>query len=210
MGDSRDDLPQARLESGTVAKLYDDAAYVGADSGVERLRTALAAGPLDIVHIATHGRGNPRHGGLASLLLVDATGAPRWTALEEITRTPWDVGLVVLSGCSTGLIGRRNGGQMVSVAERVLRAGARAVVACLWPVGDAAARLGMEAFHHAFSATPDVAAALGAARAALRAPDVALGPLRDGLGQQPVSSTALERDLNWSAFISLGVSDPFR
>ena len=210
IGNSRGDLPQARAESATVAALYATQAHVGRDCSVEALRGALAAGPLDIVHIATHGRGNPRHGGLASLLLADAAGAAHWTAVEEITRAPWDVGLVVLSGCSTGLIGRRNGGQMVSVAERVLRAGARAVVACLWPVGDAAARTGMEAFHRVFSRTPDVGAALEAGRAALKAPGTALGPLRDGRGQQPAGSTALERELNWSAFLSLGVSDPFR
>jgi len=99
---------------------------------------------------------------------------------------------------------------MVSVAERVLRAGARAVVACLWPVGDAAARTGMETFHRVFCLTPDVGAALEAGRAALKAPHAALGPLRDGRGQQPIGSTAVERELNWSAFLSLGVSDPFR
>ena len=210
LGDSRDDLPRARAESRTVAALYGTQAHVGRDCSVEALRAALASGPLGIVHIATHGRGNPRQGGLASLLLADSVGAAHWAALEEITRAPWDVGLVVLSGCSTGLIGRRNGAQMVSVAEAVLRAGARAVVACLWPVGDEAARTGMEAFHRVFSRTPDVAAALKAGRDALKAPDIALGTLRDGRGQQPTGSTARERELNWSAFLSLGVSDPFR
>lgn len=209
IGDSRDDLPQARAESATVAALYGTRAYVGRECSVETLMAALTAGPLDIIHIATHGRGNPRQGGLSSLLLADAAGVARWTAMEEITRVPWDVGLVVLSGCSTGLIGRRNGGQMVSVAESVLRAGARAVVACLWPVGDAAARTGMETFHRVFSSMPDVGTALEASRTALKAPDAVLSPLRDGRGQQPAGSTARERELNWSAFLWLGVSDPF-
>jgi CHAT domain-containing protein len=211
MGDSRGDLPGARAECLAIASVYGTQAKVGSDCSAQFLREALAEGPIDVLHIATHGRGNPRHGGLASLLLADPSGKPVWTDLAEVLNVVCDAGLVVLSGCSTGLIGRRDSTSFVSVAETVLRAGARSVVACLWPVGDQAAQSAMEAFHRTFSkpAQSDVFAALDTARSILRASDAGTGTVRDGRGRQLTQSLPLEQALNWSAFIALGLPDPF-
>lgn len=205
MGDARGDLPSAKAECQAVAARFRTAALTGADCTRAALVAALERGPLDVLHIATHGRGNPRQGELASLLLVE-DGEARWCDLAGLTRLPWRVGLVVLSGCSTGLVGRQNSTAYVSVAEAVLRAGAGSVVACLWPVGDGAARLAMMAFHEALGTGLGVTAALGVARRRLRAPDAVTGALRDGRSTPDASPQ--ERDLNWSAFVSLGRAEP--
>ena len=81
---------------------------------MERLRTALAAGP-STSSTSLRKEWQSRHGGLASLLLVDAT---RRAALDRpggdhAHAVGRGVGRTI--GMQHGLIGRRNGGQMVSV-----------------------------------------------------------------------------------------------
>ncbi len=220
MGDARGDLPAARDECTTIASLYRTRSLVGTECSTGNLYDALASGPLDILHLATHGRGNPYHGGMASLALVDGSGKAKWTDLAEILDKDWPVGLVVLSGCSTGLIGRKDTTQAISLAETVLRAGARAVVACLWPVGDTAAQIMMEAFHRELSGfgqpgngivsdRSDVLAALEFGRKTLTASLLPLSPARDGRGRLFGRPGALDKALDQAAFIALGMPRPF-
>ena len=196
-GDSRGDLTGAADECNDIARLYGVAARTRGACTRAALEAALDAGPLDIVHFAVHGRGNPLHGGQASLLLADGKGRTEWVDLEALVNRPWRVNLVVLSGCSTGLSGPREGHQLVSVASQILQAGAVAVVASLWPVGDAAAQKAMVAFHTALCGAdggwPDLRSALDAGRATLAgiaAPAVAAA--RDGRDAMPEDVLAPE------------------
>jgi CHAT domain-containing protein len=86
--------------------------------------------------------------------MATGDGSTLWVDLDKLTSSPWDVGLVVLAGCSTGLTGRRDGYQLISVASQILQAGAATVIASLWPVGDAAAQLTMQSFHRALKDDP--------------------------------------------------------
>ncbi len=110
----------------------------------------LRAGELDVVHLAVHGRGDAHRGGRASLLLSDGSGGTEWVAFEELAAFHWRAELVVFSGCSTAVAGPRQGFGLVSVAHAAAERGAAAVIACLWPVGDAAARIFMTAFYKEF------------------------------------------------------------
>jgi CHAT domain-containing protein len=216
-GNSRRDLPGAEAECQAIANLYNVRALTGADCTRAALEAALASGPLDIVHLAVHGRGNPLRGGQASLLLADETGDVAWTDLDALTCKPWRVNLVVLSGCSTGLGGLRYGHQLISVAGRILEAGADAVVASLWPVGDDAAHRAMIAFHTALlqarRSGADLRCALDVARATLRDPAAAnIHKLRDGRDFAPLEGTdpgsfdpALAAALDWASFFVVGV-----
>jgi tetratricopeptide (TPR) repeat protein len=216
-GNSRGDLPGAEAECHEIAKLYGTLARTGQDCTAAELEAALDAGPLDVVHLAVHGRGNPRRGVQASLLMADGTGGTIWVGLDALTQRPWPVGLVVLSGCSTGLVGRREGYELVSVAGQIQQAGARAVVACLWPVGDAAAQIAMTTFHKRLVATPsylvDVREALNEARGQLRDPAAPVTQARDGREIAPPAKRKLdpviELGLNWSAFVATGAPYPF-
>jgi CHAT domain-containing protein/tetratricopeptide (TPR) repeat protein len=214
-GNSLGDLPGAEAECHAVAKFYGVTARTRSGCTEAALRDALASGPLDVVHLATHGRGNPRRGGQASLLMADDSGGTHWVDIDRLMEMTWNVGLVVLSGCSTGLVGRKDGYELVSVAGQILGAGAGAVIACLWPVGDTAAETAMVAFHDAFlhRAGRDVWAALDAGRAALRMTAAPVARVRDGRNVSPEGPRLLapevERDLNWSAFVAFGAPDPF-
>lgn len=137
-------LPYAALECAEVAKLLEVMPLVGpGECSVKAVCDALAGGDFDVVHLAVHGCGDPRHGGRASLLLGD----DEWLAFDELARLPWKSELVVFSGCSTGVAGLRHGREMLGVAQAALEAGASAVIGCLWPVGDETAELFMRAFY---------------------------------------------------------------
>jgi CHAT domain-containing protein len=77
--------------------------------------------------------------------------------------------LVVLNACQLGDSGTAVNGNL-SFADAVSRAGAKHVVAALWPVSDAAAALWVPAFYSAITADPhhDAAQALRAAQLRLR------------------------------------------
>jgi CHAT domain-containing protein len=137
-------LPAAAAECHAVAGLLGATGLVGPDACHRAsLVTALQAGAHDVVHLAVHGRGDPRNGGRASLLVGEAD----WMPFDELAALPWTSRLVVFSGCSTAVAGPRNGRDFLDVATAAAQAGAAAVLACLWPIRDDAARVFMEAFH---------------------------------------------------------------
>jgi tetratricopeptide (TPR) repeat protein len=218
-GDSRRDLPGAKDECEAIARLYGVTALTGSACTRAALEAALDAGPLDIVHLAVHGRANPLMGGQACIILADGKGGTELVDLRSLATRPWRANLVVLSGCSTGLSGPREGYQLVSVASQIQQAGAAAVVACLWPVGDAAAHETMVAFHTALVAMGggerDIRLALDVGRATLSglaAPTVAA--VRDGRDGRDVIpdnapssdllDPAVEAALDWASFMAVG------
>jgi hypothetical protein len=215
-GNSRNDLPGAAAECEEIARLYGVTARLGRDCTLKELKAALDSGPLDVVHLAVHGRGNPMRGGQAALCLADEEGKTELIDLQELASRPWPVNLVVLSGCSTGLSGPRQGYELVSVASQILQAGAGAVVACLWPVGDAAARQAMTAFHASRltskTGSRDLRTALDDGRNAL----VVGAPLpsaavRDGrdvkpedlIYEKPIAPELLAT-MDWASFVAVG------
>ena len=163
-------LPYARLECAEVANLLGVKPLVGpGECTAKAVTDALAGGDFDVVHLAVHGCGDPRHGGRASLLLGD----DEWVAFDELAGIPWKSELVVFSGCSTGVAGLRNNREMLGVAQAAIAAGASAVIGCLWPVGDETAELFMRAFYewyvpHRKAGAVDLREGIEVARNALR------------------------------------------
>jgi CHAT domain-containing protein/HEPN domain-containing protein len=214
-GNSRGDLPGADAECDEVAALYGIPALKQRKCTLSAMENALKKGPIDIVHLAVHGRGNPRRGSQSSLMFATEDGGIKLVDLEALAKQPWPAKLVVLSGCSTGLGGLRDGRELVSVAGRILQSGAKAVVASLWAVGDENARTLMRAFHTALKDAPgdakDYRNALDVARAALTAEKAASpGTVRDGRDilpeEAPIGPADAEvsRDLDWASFVVVG------
>ncbi|MCZ2290414.1 MAG: CHAT domain-containing protein [Burkholderiales bacterium] len=146
-GNSAGDLPGAEDECRSIAVRLGVEALTGQGCTRAAIDSAMQAGPLDIVHLAVHGRGDVQRGARASLLLADGLGGTEWVPLEALAQRPWQANLVVLSGCSTGVAGPLRGHEMVSAARAVLEAGAQCVLASLWPVDDRVAAALMTAFH---------------------------------------------------------------
>jgi tetratricopeptide (TPR) repeat protein len=172
-GNSRGDLPGATAECEAVGAMLNTEPLLGQSCTRELIEKALRHEQFNIVHLAVHGRGDLRYGVGSSLLLADGQGGTEWVSFDAFTSFSWTVSLVVLSGCSTGVLGFRHGHNLLSVANAAIEAGAGSVLASLWPVDDEYARLFMIAFYDALiqaqtNDTIDLRLVLGEARNSLR------------------------------------------
>lgn len=116
-------LFRARDPKMTITLMY------GADGSSANLKKVWVEG-VDVFHFATHALADPRQP-LTSLLLLpalDAAGASTYLTAGQVQEWRGDADLVYLSACDTAV---GNGMQ-----GAFLRAGARGVVATLWPVED--------------------------------------------------------------------------
>jgi hypothetical protein len=124
-------LPRARAEADALVARWPGAARLeGEEAGEAAVIGAI--GGRGLVHFAAHAVTDEVFPDRSGLILA---GADRLTA-AEIAGLPLDGRLVVLSACrSAG--GRVAGGEgPLGVSRAFLRAGARTVVATLWPLRD--------------------------------------------------------------------------
>jgi len=124
LGDSRDDLPNARKETITLAGVLHGTAFVGTAATVERLE---ASRDVSLLHLAVHAEVDKAG---ARLLLANDQ---RVTAAEIVQRK---IGprLAVLAGCATAVSPDGEGWGALSSAFLV--AGSRSVVGTLQSVPD--------------------------------------------------------------------------
>jgi CHAT domain-containing protein len=129
-------------------------ATIGRSATEAAFRAALASG--GVVHVATHGVMNPRNPMFSRLEFASGTGIPgddgRLEA-HEVLGLRVTAGLVFLSGCETGLgtAGSTQfprGGDYATLEQAFLFAGARTVIATLWPIADEGAAAFAERFYH--------------------------------------------------------------
>lgn len=123
------------------------------------------------VHVATHGIARPERIGYAGIWLEGSGGAapPAFLGWLEVLSHGVSNHLVVLDACELGA-GRENVGGTLGFASALSEAGARDVVASLWPMSDAASATWVPAFYTALAADPshNAASALRAAQLRLR------------------------------------------
>jgi len=124
------------------------------------------------VHVAAHGASRPERIGFAGIWLETPPQetTPAFLGWLDVLDNGVRADLVVLDACQLGDSGSAVSGNL-SFADAVSRAGARQVVAALWPVSDAASALWVPAFYRALVDDPrhDPAQALRAAQLRLRA-----------------------------------------
>ena len=124
------------------------------------------------VHVAAHGTARPERIGYAGIWLETPPQetTPAFLGWLDVLDNGVRADLVVLDACQLGDSGSAVSGNL-SFADAVSRAGARQVVAALWPVSDAASALWVPAFYRALVDDPrhDPAQALRAAQLRLRA-----------------------------------------
>ena len=163
------DLPGARAEVRAIADLYGSDAVVVIGDRATRNLLATAAPGRSIVHLASRGvlnRHNPRFSYIA--LAPDDRSDGRLD-VDDVARLSIDARLVVLSACQTGLASGRlldvpPGDDWVGLVQAFQSAGARSVLATLWPVEDRATAELMKRFYVALRSGESESGALAAAQ----------------------------------------------
>ena len=122
--------------------------------GFQASRETLLSLPLDdyrVIHFATHGVIDTRYPDLSGLALsgFDAAGMPTrgLLGLPDIYGLRLNADLVVLSACETALGRDIRGEGLLGLTQGFLYAGAKGVVASLWPVADRATAELMQRFY---------------------------------------------------------------
>jgi len=162
-----------------------------ADASTRRLHKLAEAGALrqyGVVHIASHARLVGGHGLLAHLKLWDAD-----LLLDEVSRLKLEGATVVLATCD-GAVGEALAGEeLLSLGRAFLVAGAREVVASLWPTYDAPIQALLDGFYTGLAQGHDAAVALVLAQRSLAQ--------RYRLGMPAADPTS---PLVWGGFTFLG------
>lgn len=138
--------------SNKTSRLLGDAATP------EAVMNALSKRPR-CVHIIAHGFGQIGRASMTAFneagLAFPVHGNPKLLLARDIASLDIDgVELVVLSACSTGVGQMVEGEGIASLASAFLQAGANAVLASLWPVGDKQASEIMSLFYSALENHP--------------------------------------------------------
>jgi CHAT domain-containing protein len=167
-------LPGARDEVLGLRALFPGARiFVGADATEDRARQE--APRANLVHFACHGLLDERVPLDSGLALARSSGqgaesAPRGNGLlqawEIFEQLRLDAELVTLSACDTATGAAAAGEGLQSLTRAFQFAGARRVLASLWPVSDASTAELMRRFYTRLSAGASPAEALQAAQAA--------------------------------------------
>jgi CHAT domain-containing protein len=146
-------LPFSAQEAEAIAGLVPESQRFVA-TGFQASRETLLGLPLDkyrLLHFATHGVIDTRYPDLSALALsgVDAAGALTngLLGLPDIYKLNLNADLVVLSACETALGRDIRGEGLLGLTQGFLYAGAKGVVASLWPVADRATAELMRQFY---------------------------------------------------------------
>jgi CHAT domain-containing protein/Tfp pilus assembly protein PilF len=182
LGNPTGNLPGAETEALRVAARL----AVTAKLGKEATRQALlgAAAPA-ILHVASHGTYNDQDPLLSGLELSDGV-----VTVEDLLSSGPAPGLLVLSGCVTGMSARKPGEELTGLAQAALRNGTRSVVATLWETFDESSTIFFEHFYEALTQGHPVSEAVGWARESL-----ATGP------------AGYDQPGDWAPFLLIGDPD---
>ena len=180
--------PVPRLQAATseiraVADLFearDPAAKIKLLTGNEGSAVALRGiwgSGADVVHFATHALADLRQP-LASLLVLpahDAGGKPTYLTAGQVQLWRGDADLVFLSACESAIGPPRFAGGMPGLQSAFLRAGARGVIATLWPIEDVLAQEFAADFYQRYTSGRAAAQALSETQRAWLAPKAGAG-----------------------------------
>jgi len=159
-------LPYARTEARHLSRILGDRCrlFEGAAATERRLKR-LAPGELGVLVLATHAVIDEDHPERSAVLLTaGGEGEDGLLQPREIVELPLSGAVVVLSSCSSATGTILLGEGVVGLARAFFEAGARAVVASIWPIKDAEAAAVAGAFYEHLGRGESVSHALASAR----------------------------------------------
>ncbi len=171
-------LASTRSEARAIVALFERGAPAsgikllsGAGGSSEAVKAAWTQG-AGVFHFATHGLADLRQP-LASLLMlptVDSSGNPTYLTAGQVQSWNGAADLVYLSACDTAVGPARFADGIPGLQRAFLRAGARGVIATLWPIEDVYAVQFATEFYGRYTAGTAAAQALGETQRAWLAP----------------------------------------
>jgi CHAT domain-containing protein len=157
LGDSRNDLINAREEALAVAELFSTTPYLNGQATKSLIKEQLdqARDELDILHLACHGYFDlfqPLRSGIVLAPGPKSNGSEgadeQWNlTAEEIFGLEMRADLVTLSACETGVNERRPGDELIGLTRALIYAGTPSVVVSLWRVNSLSSQILMERFY---------------------------------------------------------------
>lgn len=154
-------LPDARREAAMAASVFPTSSLLmGPDATPAEIEESLQRSPrVGVLHLATHALVDPFQPERSTLILSSADRERRpapghlfqgygLLSAEDVLLGPrFDIDLVTLSGCQTGLGFLRAYGEELSFAQAFLAAGAHCLLLSRWKVDDQATALLMSRFY---------------------------------------------------------------
>lgn len=168
---SGESLAGATAEIQAILSAFGPARVLTLDgAGATEAAIRAHAPSAAVLHLAAHARANDADPASARIGLAPRDGDDGLLHAYEIDALHLPGSLVVLSACETGA-GRLFGGEgILSLSRAFLRAGARATVATLWPVGPSTADLMSEFYRGLAGGIPPADALRNAKLALARGP----------------------------------------
>ena len=148
-------LPGSRREAEVIsAHLPAERLELALDFRASRDAVEQALGDKSVIHFATHGLIDTQFPELSGLVLSQFHSDGRRRAdgflrVYDIFELDLDAELVVLSGCGTALGKHLRGESFQGLTSAFVHAGARRVLASLWPIADRATAELMDHFYRA-------------------------------------------------------------
>jgi CHAT domain-containing protein len=181
-------LPANGREEIDVIRRSVESRRVRVLAGAAATRTALrsAVRGADMIHFAAHAVANAHEPEASYIELAPDASGDHALRAADIDAIPLSGQVIVLSACETARGRVLEGEGVLSLSRSFLRAGARATVATLWPVGPQAAEFAGELYARA-TVGAEVAAALREAKLAMRragSPAFAWAPFQLYVGPQ--------------------------
>ncbi|MCS6846643.1 MAG: CHAT domain-containing protein [Anaerolineae bacterium] len=179
--DRQERLPSIYAEVSALTRMFDVRCYIGRDAERSRLRDA----PRQILHIAAHGEHRPDDPDFSYIELADGQ-----LFVDDLLQLDLGYELVTLSACETGRMRVAPHDEVMGLNSAFLYAGAGAVLASLWRVGDSDTAALMAHFYRALHQGASKARAIQEAQQVF---------LRDAPSTHPA---------RWGAFQLIGNPDP--
>jgi CHAT domain-containing protein len=140
LGNPTEDLPGSATEAITVATLLKVTPLLGPQAS--RVRVLSIDEDYGVIHIASHGTYNENDPLLSGILLSDGL-----LTVEDMLEARIPAGLLILSGCLTGVSARLPGDELIGLSRAALAAGIPSVITTLWEVRDDTTAIFFERFY---------------------------------------------------------------
>lgn len=162
-------LEKAPAELADIKAQFPGAAlaiYEGRRASPDAYRNSQPS-QYSLIHFAAHADANNENP-LESAIVLSTRGDSNKLYARDVIDVPISADLVTISGCRSAGVRTYGGEGLIGFAWAFLQAGARAVVAGLWDVSDTSTEPLMNEFYRGIAAGESPAAAMHAAKVALR------------------------------------------